>query len=292
MAIEELGPDTVWLDEPGAFAAPLPLALQSGPPLRWNLFWGLLVISLLGTAAILPYSISLMRQAKDSQITPALMPFILVVSLVVEGVMSAGAIALGIGLGRRSGLGPFLFDGVGSEVKPASTEEIPSPRPRLWKTLGLATGLGIVLGGMVIAASFAVNPWMPESANKIVHPPAWESFLASIGAGIREEVWLRLGLMTLLAWLGMVTFRREPGNSGLIWTANVLAALGFGAIHLPQAASLIGLNAAVVLFVFVGNGIPGIVFGWLFWRRGLVAAMTCHFVMDVVMKVIFPSLSR
>ena len=46
-------------------------------------------LSVLGTAAILPFSISLMRQAKDSMITPALVPVIAVVSLLIEGAMSA-----------------------------------------------------------------------------------------------------------------------------------------------------------------------------------------------------------
>ena len=61
-----------------------------------------------------------------------------------------------------------------------------------------------------------------------------------------------------------------------------------GAIHLPQAAMLYGLNVPIVAFVLIGNGVPGMAFGWLFWRKGLIAAMVSHLVMDVVMKVIVP----
>ena len=30
--------------------------------------------------------------------------------------------------------------------------------------------------------------------------------------------------------------------------------------------------------------------GWLFWRRGLIAAMTAHAVFDLVLKVLLPAL--
>ena len=53
----------------------------------------------------------------------------------------------------------------------------------------------------------------------------------------------------------------------------VLAALAFGALHLPQAQLLLGLSPAIVVTVFVGNGVPGMAFGWLYWRNGLLAAM-------------------
>lgn len=70
--------------------------------------------------------------------------------------------------------------------------------------------------------------------------------------------------------------------------ANMLAALIFGAMHLPQAAALIGLTPMLVVMVLVMNGIGGIGFGWLYWRHSLVAAMWAHFVTDVVLKAIWP----
>jgi membrane protease YdiL (CAAX protease family) len=143
---------------------------------------------------------------------------------------------------------------------------------------------------LFLGFSYSLAPSMPERETKIVMPPMWECLLASVGAGIREEVSLRLGVMTLFAWLGMVIARCRPGNSTAIWLGNVLSALVFGAIHLPQAAGLFGLNAGIVVFVLLGNGLPGVVFGWLFWRKGLIAAMASHFMFDIVLKVIAPAL--
>jgi membrane protease YdiL (CAAX protease family) len=47
----------------------------------------------------------------------------------------------------------------------------------------------------------------------------------------------------------------------------------------------------LLAFIFVGNGVPGLVFGWLYWRRGLYAAMITHFGLDLVTKVLVPLVS-
>jgi membrane protease YdiL (CAAX protease family) len=38
------------------------------------------------------------------------------------------------------------------------------------------------------------------------------------------------------------------------------------------------------------NGLAGVVFGWLYWRRGLLAAMVAHLTFDLVLHVIVPAL--
>jgi len=125
-------------------------------------------------------------------------------------------------------------------------------------------------------------------------PSAWEGLLASIGAGIREEVWLRFGLMTFLAGLGCAITRRlfgiksEHFTALIITIANIAAALMFAAIHIPQAHMLLGLSTKLLVFIVIGNGGPGLVFGWLYWRRGLLPAMLAHFGLDIVLKVVLP----
>jgi membrane protease YdiL (CAAX protease family) len=69
-----------------------------------------------------------------------------------------------------------------------------------------------------------------------------------------------------------------------------LAAALFGAIHIPQAVVLLEPSRLVVAYALLGNGVPGIVLGWLYWRRGLVAAMVCHFAADFLLKAVLPLL--
>jgi membrane protease YdiL (CAAX protease family) len=102
--------------------------------------------------------------------------------------------------------------------------------------------------------------------------------------------------MTMLATLGCEISRRLFGVKSaqpvvVITMANLAAALMFAAIHIPQAHAFLGLSTEVLIFVIFGNGLPGFIFGWLYWRRGLIAAMVAHFGLDLVLKVILPLVS-
>jgi membrane protease YdiL (CAAX protease family) len=65
----------------------------------------------------------------------------------------------------------------------------------------------------------------------------------------------------------------------------------WGLPPLPQAHFLVGLSTPILVFVVLGNGLPGMIFGWLYWRRGLMAAIVAHFGFDLVLKVIIPLFS-
>ena len=65
-------------------------------------------------------------------------------------------------------------------------------------------------------------------------------------------------------------------------------ALVFGAGHLPMAAKLVPLTAGVVARVVAYNALAGLVFGWLYWKRGLEHAMLAHFSADLVLHVAAP----
>ena len=51
-------------------------------------------------------------------------------------------------------------------------------------------------------------------------------------------------------------------------------------------------EASQKLFTSMIEKLAGIVFGWLYWRRGLLAAMLAHFSADIVLPVVAPLLNR
>jgi hypothetical protein len=253
-----------------------------------------------------------MKQADPPIVPEALLPVVLGASVVIELLISAVAIALGLALGPRVGLGLMFVP------EPSAYE--PSGWRRLWTAVGQPLAIGVAMG---VIMAFLPERWIFPSGAKhpnLTMPPAGEGLLASVGAGIREEIWLRLGFMTLLVWLGAITIRaftkREPEApklaalhpefaseyvpftkreweipASIVWVGNLLAALLFAAVHIPQASALLGLTGPLLVFILVGNGVPGLVFGWLYWRRGLYAAMLAHFGLDLVLKVFVPLLS-
>ena len=94
--------------------------------------------------------------------------------------------------------------------------------------------------------------------------------------------------MTALVWLAWRLLQRRRGapRAVYIWLAIVVSGLLFGAGHLPAAAALVGeLTGDVVLFVVGVNTAFGLLFGYLFWRYGLEAAMIAHVTTHVVSYV-------
>lgn len=81
-------------------------------------------------------------------------------------------------------------------------------------------------------------------------------------------------------------------TSAVFWLAIILAAIVFGLGHLPATAALgLPLNGLIVTRAIVLNGIPGLAFGWFYWKRGLESAMVAHFSADIILHVILPLFS-
>ncbi len=119
-----------------------------------------------------------------------------------------------------------------------------------------------------------------------VHPPFWVGALASIYGAINEEVLLRLFLFTLIYFfVGKCVTINEKNKSSILWCVNILVALLFGIGHLPAAFKLISPSAFEVFRVLLLNGIAGVVFGWLYWSKGLWTAMAAHFIADLMIHV-------
>lgn len=93
--------------------------------------------------------------------------------------------------------------------------------------------------------------------------------------GVLEEVIFRWGVMTLAAWVGVKV--TGEASSGVLWTSVVAAALVFGLSHLPGALQL-GLERSpmVIASLVVVNLWGGLVFGRVYWRHGLLAAILSH----------------
>jgi membrane protease YdiL (CAAX protease family) len=120
--------------------------------------------------------------------------------------------------------------------------------------------------------------------------PTWQSFLASFYGGIAEEVLLRLFLMTLLVWIAFKikkTANGKPTATG-IWLAIIISSIIFGLGHLPITSGLTAITPLVILRAVLLNGVAGIIFGWLYWKKGLESAILSHFSADISLHMIVP----
>ncbi len=117
--------------------------------------------------------------------------------------------------------------------------------------------------------------------------PIWTGALASIYGAVNEEVLLRLFLLTFVYFLCRKLFTVTNKNRLIfLWIASFIAALVFGIGHLPAAFKL-GQQASFEIFrILLLNGLPGLVFGWLYWSRSLWTAMIAHLTADLMIYVV------
>jgi hypothetical protein len=118
-------------------------------------------------------------------------------------------------------------------------------------------------------------------------PTRKQAFLASFYGGISEEVLMRLFLMTLVVFL----LSSLSDSAWIYWTGIVAAAFLFGAGHLPASYQIYGKSSIVTFRTILLNMVPGIFFGYLFWKFGIEMAMAAHFCADIVLHVILAPLA-
>ena len=110
--------------------------------------------------------------------------------------------------------------------------------------------------------------------------------LCALGAAVAEEVWFRLGLMTILIWLLARWLGHTAVRPALAWSVITLTAFAFGLAHLPQLTAFGAASPAAVVATVAGNCVVGMLYGWCYWRMGLIAAMVAHFSVDVLLHVL------
>jgi membrane protease YdiL (CAAX protease family) len=148
----------------------------------------------------------------------------------------------------------------------------------------------LISGGLLGLILFLANKTIfATSALAVadIHLPFWIGILGSIYGAVNEEVLLRLFLFTLIYLaLNKIFKRGRIEKRTILWSTNILVALIFGMGHLPAAFKLLGsLSAFEISRILFLNGIAGVVFGWLYWSRGLWTAMAAHFVTDLMIHV-------
>lgn len=188
------------------------------------------------------------------------------------------AAGLGLWLGRDIGLGTRLLSDLMS--KKSDTIKI------LRQDARLASILGLMIGTMLFALRFFIEDYLPPELPNLGHRGVIGGLLVSIGAAIGEEVWFRLGLMTVLVWLATRIFGHNEVRSSVAWTIIIVVSLGFGLAHLPQLMSYGAGSPFAIWGTILGNSTVGILYGWCYWRKSLFAAIIAHFSVDLVLHVL------
>lgn len=228
-----------------------------------------------GTMGAVAVTVGLLPQLSANMPLPGPLWLIMAASVAQSALLVGLAVWGGVALAPAVGLRSPAFEAVALR-RPLMAALKPQILP------GLIAG---VPGGLLLFASLRLSPAPIAALQGQFTPPLHARVLYG---GITEEVLLRWGLMTVFAWLAWRFIQRGSGavKVELVWLAIAASALLFGAGHLPMAHFLIGsLNGPIALFVVGLNAAFGMLFGWLYWRRGLESAMVAHAVTHLVSYV-------
>jgi len=225
-----------------------------------TLFWLLLLVSLIGLPLGVPFTIAVLGDVNPLRIwLDAVMEFVLFL---------IPASAVGVWLGKRVDLGPrllrdFILQDPG-RINRALAMLVPSI------IIGMVFGLPLSLGAGIDYAG----------------PSPLEFFLRAISVSLTEEIFFRLGLMTLFVWILRRIISRPSFLGTPLHIGNMIAAVLFALAHLPGNVTLGTSNWDLVVGILSFNFIAGIAMGWLYSRYGLISPVISHFVADSVGYVI------
>jgi hypothetical protein len=194
-------------------------------------------------------------------------------SIIQSGILLLVAVWAGLKFSAPVGLGAPAI-----EAAVAGSE----PWAPLRRQVVPAVIVGLVTGAVLLLAQLLAPAELLAAGQTMEIPLAAKVFYG----GVAEEVLLRWGVLTVLIWLPWRFAQKSYGRpqTSYVVGAIVVAALLFGAGHLPTAAAILGekLTTQVATYIIVGNSLPGILFGYLYWRYGIEAAIIAHALAHIV----------
>lgn len=245
---------------------------------NWNLFFILVLISIPGAVFAARSGLGMLeRLIASGNVDQKLPPknVLLVLAGIQSLMLSAIATAIGTALAGQVGLLAPVF-------------EAASRGDSIWQEINTHWAAALVIGLMgalvfIVAYYGYFRPRLDKETVKVT-----ENLRGSLGlwgrifyGAIVEEILVRWGIMTLFLWiLSLVADSLTPLH---YWIAIILAGLLFALGHIPGSlaagAKKTSMFYAATLFL---NGWASLIFGWLFWQHGLLAAMLAHALLHII----------
>ena len=248
---------------------------------NWKVFLLLVSLSLVSVICVFPYVITLQHEAL-SKLDISIW-FLFFAQFIQSAILFSILIFLGLFFIKRT---QFQMPLINAIVEKKNYSKL------LKSILGISILAGILTAVSIYALDALFSMQGVGISTHQTYAPIWQKLLAAFYGGITEEIITRLFLMSLFIWIGMKLRKQNNPSTITIIVSIFLAAIIFGLGHLPITASLIEITPLIVLRAVVLNGIGGVIFGWLFWKKGLESAMIAHFIADIFLLTLLPLLVK
>lgn len=245
---------------------------------KLKIFIALFLLGLTGVFSLLLAPINIPEGIE----LPLSLPVLKIISLVQSSVLLGIATFIGSNLAPRVGLSTPLIEAIYHKtgVRSILSKQI---------IFGMIGGtIAYVVSACVLKL---VEPILPPEYIAINQNSANQIPLITriLYGGIVEELLIRWGLMTFLIWFQWKVFQKDSGKpkATFFWLGILIAAAIFGLGHLPVLFSLISQPTIFLIALVVTlNMILGVIAGWLYWRKGLEAAICAHMTFHIILITI------
>ncbi len=144
---------------------------------------------------------------------------------------------------------------------------------------------GVVAGLLILIVQQIFNPYLPVDFVEATKGPELNIITKIFYGGVAEELMVRFGIMSGILF---VLFRLTGKlTNGIYYLAILVSSILFALGHFPVMFQFVEQpGLALYLYVLIGNSIGGILFGYLYWKRGLESAMVAHAFTHLTMTTI------
>jgi len=141
---------------------------------------------------------------------------------------------------------------------------------------------GIISGILLVLIGFVFQSSLPKEFIEIgenIKPSLAARFLYG---GITEEILIRFGFMSLIVWIVSKIIKGKPDS--IYWIGIFISAIIFALGHFPVAYQAVeNPSFGLLSYILIGNSIGGLIFGWLYWKKGLESAFIAHIFTHIIM---------
>lgn len=235
-------------------------------------FWSQLLALFAVTVVTQMSNIAFQKLSNNEPFLPTVLP-----GLVFLSVLTIPALFIGLKLGSKVGLGLINKKSMGEGC---------ADNGRIDNGLGFAVLAAIPLGLVMLALRWLLADSLPAELPEYGFRGPVGGLLVSVGAAVGEEIWFRFGLMTLLLFI-VSKIRSSALDTHTIPVIIILVVgFGFGLAHIPSVIAYGAHTSFTVWATIGGNVAVAVLYGWCYWRYGLLSAITAHFSVDVVLHVL------
>lgn len=238
------------------------------------------IIGTLAAAAVIPYQMEaglmdILTEREGVALGSAIM-----LTIFQSTLLTMISSYIGLSLSKRVNLGAPMLTKLLNErsISPISVK---------WLRIAI---IGSVVGTLFVAV-FEVYIFQPLlTIDTTLNVSVWKILLLMFYGGIVEEILLRLGLMTVVVWALSRPYRKKGKKipDYVYWAAILGSAILFGLAHLPVTEMVLGsLSTIIFVRAIVLNGLLGMFFGFLYWKRGIEYSIIAHMLADLLLHVVW-----